>query len=207
MASQSWVSLVNNATTQGSGAGTALSSGTSAATISPTTGAGATQDVAVINAAGQPLGWYPGLIIEITARGYITTTSTTGNLAFAVNLNKTNSGTYTAITGAHATLATGTGAITGIPWKLTAHIRCTAVATSGNTVAAQGEMIVSASPSSTQTIGTATAGLNVYLPSASGETATAIDTTQMWGICLRCTPSVSASSTVALTQWFVEALD
>lgn len=204
MASQSWVSLINNATAQGTGAGAALSSAATA-TISPVTGAASgIVDVAVVNGAGQPLGWYAGLIIRVLARGYVTTTSTSGTLAFALNTSK--AGTYTAITGAHATLNTGTGAVTGVPWVLEAAIRCTAIATSGNTVAAQGEMRFSPTPSTSQTINTASAGVNLFVPSASGETATAIDTTSPQGIALRCTQATSAC-TIQLTHWLVEALD
>jgi hypothetical protein len=202
VASQSWVSLLNPASPQ---AGAAYTVSATAATLSPV--AGGSADVAQVQPAGLPYGWYPYLNVRVTARGYITTTTTAGTLAFSLNARVGNSGsTYVALTGAHATLNSYATATTGIPWSLHGLIRCTAVASSGNTVSSQAEMMISPVPATAQTINTASAGVNVYLPSASGETAAAVDTTQLQGISLRCVGS-AASGTVQLTQWIVEALD
>jgi hypothetical protein len=203
MASQNWVSLLTPGAPQ---AGAAFTVGASTATLSPTFGGGA--DTAQVNAPGQYLGWAANMLIRVTARGYVTTTTTAGTLAFALNARIGNSGsTYVALTGAHATLNSySTAATTGIPWMIHGLIRCTAMASSGNTVSSQAELYVSPLPATAQTIGTASAGVNLYMPSASGETAAAVDTTQLQGISLRCTGS-AASGTIQLTQWIVEAMN
>lgn len=203
MAAQNWVSLLIPNTVQASGVGPALNTAATA-TLSPARGDGG--DVAQVNAEGQYLGWSVPALIRITARGFITATATQTTYALSLNARVGNTGsTYIALTGAHATLQTGTTAITGIPWSLEALIRCTSVATSGNTLSSQAELRVGANPATAQTIGTATAGLNFYMPSASGETNAAVDTTQIQGISLRCVQG-TAGPTIQLTQWLAEAL-
>lgn len=201
MAYQSWVNLLNPASPQASGAGTALATATTA-TISPVTGSAA--DVAQVNPAGQPLGWYAGLLVRVTARGFITTVSAAGTLTFLLASRAGNAGGTYVTLATTAAVSTPAAANTGIPWKLEGLIRCTAVAASGNTVSAEGEMVIGAIAA--QTILTATAGVTVALPNASGETAAAVDTTQLQGISLRCTQATS-TCTVQLTQWLAEALD
>lgn len=203
MANQSWVSLLNPASPQASGAGAPITTSATTATISPVTGL--TSDVAQVQPAGQPYGWYPGLLIRVTARGFVTSTTTATNVTFSLASRVGNSGS-TFITLATAGALACTTAITGAPWKLEALIRCTAVATSGNTIDTEGEIYVSQNPATGQTLNTASAGVNLYLPNASGETAAAVDTTQLQGLSMRCITS-AAGATVALTQWLVEALD
>lgn len=202
MAGQYWVSLLNPASSQASGAGTALSTATTA-TISPTTGAGATSDVAVVNAASQPLGWSAGLNVRVTARGFLTTVATAGTLTFFLRANKGNAGTYTTLA-TSAAVSTPAAANTGIQWTLRMLCRCTAIATSGSTVSTQGELTFY--PLAAQTVLTASAVTAVALPNLSGETAAAVDTTQVTGIGLACTQATS-TCTVQLTEWLVEALD
>jgi hypothetical protein len=206
MANQSWVSLLNPASPQASGAGTGIVTSATTATISPTTGAGATVDVAQVQPAGQPYGWYAGLLIRITAQGYITTTGTANTYQFFLRANKGNSGTYTTLA-TTAVIGGTTTVYTGLPWTVSAIIRCTSIATSGNTVSTMGQFEVTHNTTA-PTIGAATASvdLSAFMPSASGETAAAIDTTQLQGIGLACTTS-AAQGTVQLTQWLVEALD
>lgn len=203
---QTWSGLLN-ASTQGSGAGSALLTAATA-TLSPCQGGVITgADVAQVQPGGQPYGWWPGQILRVTARGFITATATSTAYTFSLNARIGNAGaTYVALTGAHAAFTTGTAAMTGIPWTMEGAIRCTAVAASGNTLATQAEIRVGSNPATAQVIGTATAGINLYLPSASGETAAAIDTTQLQGISLRCVQA-TAGPTVQCTQWLVEALD
>jgi hypothetical protein len=205
MANQSWVSLLNPASPQASGAGTALNSAATA-TISPVTGGASASDVAQVQPGGQPYGWYPGLLVRVTARGFITTTATSTTLTFLLASRVGNSGsTYVTLATASG-VATSTTVMTGAPWKLEALVRCTAVATSGNTVSTEGELYVSQQPTTSQTLNTASAGVNLYLPNASGETAAAVDTTQLQGLSMRATLA-GANATVQLTQWLVEALD
>jgi hypothetical protein len=210
VASQSWVSLLNPASPQASGAGTAFTVGASTALLSPVTGAGATADVAVIQAAGQPLGWYPGLLVRVTARGYITTTTTTGTLTFLLRANKGNlvtAGSYVTLATTAAVTSYSGAAVTGTQWKMEALIRCVTVGTSGS-VSTQGEMqfapVGAMTILTTQT--TPVVSTLAALPNASGETAATVDTTQVQGIDFACT-GTAASGTVALTQWLVEALD
>jgi hypothetical protein len=200
MSSQNWVSLLSPPTPQASGAGAALSTAATA-TLSPVTGSAA--DVAQVNPEGQYQGWYVGLLIRVLARGFITTTATGTTFTPLLAARVGNAGST------YVTLATGPGistpaaANTGIQWKLEALIRCTSVATSGNTVSAQGE--IEFKPLAAQTILTASAETTVGLPNASGETAAAVDTTQLQGISMRGTLA-GANATVQLTQWLVEAM-
>lgn len=201
MAGQSWVSLLNAASPHASGAGAALSTATTA-TLSPTGGGGA--DVAQVNPDGLPLGWYVGLVLRITARGFITTTATGTTATFLLAARVGNTGSTYVTLATTAGVATPAAANTGLPFKLEALVRCTAVASSGNTVSTQGEITIS--PIAAQTILTASAEVSLGMPNASGETAAAVDTTQLQGISLRGTLA-GANATIQLTQWLVEALD
>ena len=203
MSYQEWISLITPSTIQGSGPGATLNTATTA-TLSPVTGG--TADVAQVNVEGAFQGWQAGMLIRVTARGYITSTTTSTTVTFLLAARVGNTGTTYVTLTTSAGLATSATAQTGNPWKLEALIRCTNVATSGNTVATQGEMWVSQNPATAQTLNTGSAGVNLYLPSASGETNAAVDTTQIQGISLRGTLA-GANATVVCTQWLVEALN
>lgn len=204
MAYQDWVSLVNDSV-QAIGAGAVLNTAATA-TISPTTGVGVTADVAVMPAASSPGGWDVGMAIRYTARGYITTVATSGTLTFLLAANKTNNGTYTTLA-TTAGITTGTTVLTGLQWKLEAVTRCTAVASAGNTLSTQGELTimnnVTAPTLNAQTNGVL---LVAAMPNVTGESAAAIDLTQVQGLCLRCTQATS-TCTVQLTSWLVEQLN
>lgn len=210
MASQSWVSLLNGGLTS-SGPGTTWTEAASTtAVISPQTSV-ANQDFAAAQAGGQPLGWYVGWLIRVTARGWITTNTTTGTLTVSLRANKNNA-TAPASNTVLATcvgITTGTTAITGIQYELHALIRCTAVASSGNTVSTEGTLFLGNSgagvPANPIAL-TASAGMTLPMPNISGENAAAVDTTQLQGIQL-CATGTAASGTIACTQWLVEALN
>ena len=204
MANQSWVSLLNAANSVATGAGTVLNTAVTA-TISPTTGVGATADYAQVNAASLPLGWYAGLLLRVVARGYLTTTGSSTTATIFLCANKGNNG------GAYVTLATpvgittGTGTVTGLQWTFEALVRCTGIASSGNTVSTQGDLRINNSvPANPVALGTQ--GMILAAPNTSGETAAAVDTTQTQGICMRGTLA-GANATIQLTQWAVEMLD
>lgn len=205
MASQQWVSLISGQ----AGAGTALTTATTA-TISPTTGVGATADVAQVNAPGSYLGWYAGMLIRVTARGFLTTTTTTTTATFPILVaNKVSASAYVTLATPNG-ITTGTTAVTGIQWKMEALIRCTGIASSGNTVSTQGEVIIgnsgAAVPANPIAL-TGTSGIGpLFMPNASGETAAAVDTTQAQFIAARGTLA-GANATVQLTQWLVETLN
>jgi hypothetical protein len=203
MANQQWVSLLNPGVVASAGAGTALSTATTAV-ISPQFASNI--DPAVVQAGGQPLGWYPGLLVRVMARGFITTTATSTTWTVLLRSNKTNSGTFVTLATSGG-IATGTGAVTGIQWKLEALLRCTAIASSGNTVSTQGDLTVQ-NNGTVPSIGATTNGvmLRAPLPQNSGETAAAVDTTSFQGIQLAATLA-GANATVQCTQWLVEALD
>jgi hypothetical protein len=199
MANQNWVSLL----TPGSPvAGAAFTVGASTATLSPVLGS--TADTAQVNAAGQYLGWQANQLIRVTARGFVTTIATAGSLTFLLAARVGNAGTTYVTLASTAAVSTPAAANTGIQWKMEGLVRCTAVATSGNTVAAQGE--ISFGVLAAQTLLTATAQVWVAMPNASGETASAVDTTQVQGLSLRCT-GTAVSGTVQCTQWLVETLN
>lgn len=200
MASQSWVSLLNPNNPASSGAGTLLNTATTAA-LSPQ--AAANLDYALVGAGGQPGGWYPGLLVRILARGFITTTATGTTATWLLRANKQNSGTFVTLA-TTAGVSTPASANTGLQWKLEAMLRCTAVAASGNTVSTQGELTIN--PIAAQTILTASAETTVSMPNASGETAAAVDTSVFQGIQLAGTLA-GANASIQCTQWLVEALN
>ena len=200
MPSQNWVSLLSTATPQGSGAGAALATAATA-TLSPVTGSGA--DVAQVNAEGQYMGWSVGTLVRVTARGFITTTATGTTVTFLLAARVGNAGSTYVTLATSAGITTPAAVNTGLPWKLEALIRCTAVGTSGNTLATQGELVIM--PVAAQTILTASAETSIGLPNASGETAAAVDTTQVQGISLRGTLA-GANATVQLTQFLAESM-
>jgi len=208
MSGQNWISLINAASSRASGAGTALATSATTATISPCQAGALTADVATVNPDGQPLGWYAGLLIRVTARGYFSTAGTTSNLSWALAANKGNSsGWYGTNLAATTTLALGTGSITGIQWNLNALIRCVAISQTAGTIDTQGEVVFpNAVPGAPQALTTANT-IILPMPNISGETSYAsVDTSQVTGIGLRATLS-AAFGTVACTQWLVEALD
>ena len=200
MANQNWVSLLQPPQHLWSGAGTVLNTATTA-TISPRP----TPNTADYNAFVPAGGFAVGTLLRVTARGFITSTTTSTTATWFLASNIGNTGTTYVTLATTAGLATSTTAITGAQWKLEAVIRCTAVATSG-TLATQGELYVSQNPSTAQTLNTASAGINLYLPNASGETAATVDTTQTQGIALRATLA-GANATIQCTQWLVEQLN
>lgn len=209
MAGQQWVSLVNAASPRASGAGTTLSASAATATISPCQSQALLSDVAAVNPDGQPLGWYPGLLIRVTARGFVNTGGTTSNLSWLLRANKGNSNSYQTLA-TTTTLALGTGSVTGLQWELDALLRCTAVNTQAGAVGAvstQGSVkLPLAVPGAPVSLATANE-LILPLPNISGETSLAtIDTSVVTGIGLAATLS-AAFGAVACTQWLVEALD
>lgn len=203
MSYQEWASLITPSTSQGSGAGAVLNTATTA-TLSPVMGNGA--DVAQVNYEGSFQGWQQGMQIRVLARGYITSTTTSTTATFLLATRVGNTGSTYVTLATTAGMATSTTAITGAQWILNALIRCTAVATSGSTVATQGEIHISPNPATAQTLNTASAGVDLMLPSASGETNAAVDTTQVQGLSMRATLA-GANATIALTQWMVESLN
>lgn len=209
MANQQWVSLLNPGITA-TGPGATFTESATTVALSPQTSA-SNQDYAVVQAAGQYLGWYAGMLIRVTASGFITTNTTTGTLTISLRANKNNStaaSSNTVLATANG-ITTGTTAITGIPFAVNAIIRCTAVASSGNTVSTQGELMVynsGAALAANPIALTATAGIALSMPNSAGETAAAVDTTQLQGIQL-CATATAASGSIACTQWLVETLD
>jgi hypothetical protein len=204
MANQNWVSLISGAASLNSGAGAVLNTATTA-TISPVTGASA--DVAQVQPGGQYLGFYDGLLIRVTARGFITTTGTSTTATFLLASRVGNTGSTYITLATSAGIATGTGTLTGVPWQLDGTIRCTEVATSGNTISTQAKLNFPNNVTA-PSIGAVTNGVELvaFLPSVSGETAAAVDTTQLQGISMRATLA-GANATIQLTQWLVEALN
>ncbi len=205
MANQQWVSLINGGSTRATGAGTNLVTSASTATISPTQAGALTADVATVNPDGQPLGWYAGLLIRVTARGWWSAGATTSNASWLLRVNKGNNNSYqTLATTTPLTLGT---TVTLNQWFLDATIRCSAVSQTVGTCLTQGELRTTiANPANPQTLTTAQA-LILPMPNTNGETSLAtVDTSQVSGIGLAATLS-AAFGTIACTQWLVEALD
>ena len=207
MANQQWVSLLNTGSARASGPGTSLSGAVGPATISPCQAGALLADVATVNPDGYPGpgSWYAGLLLRVTARGYVTAGGTTSNASLALTANKGNNNSYQTLA-TTTTLTLGTS-ISGVQWKLEAFIRCTAVSQTAGAASTQGEWVFPNAVPSTPTTLTTANTITLPLPNATGETSLAtIDTTQLTGIGLRATLS-AAFGTVACTQWLVEALD
>lgn len=199
MTNQNWVSLLTPYQAAWTGAGTAYS-GAATGTISPTP----TPNTADYNAYVTAGGFYPGMLIRVLARGYLTTTGTSTTATWLLGSNIGNTGTTYVTLATTTGLTTGTGAIIGLQWKLEALIRCTAVATSG-TLNTQGELsFTTAVPAAPAAIAANT--MTLPMPNISGETAATVNTLQTQGIALRCTMA-AANATVGCTQWLVEALN
>jgi hypothetical protein len=182
----------------------------STAVLSPQL-SGSAADYALVNTAGQPQGWYVGMLIRVTARGWITTSTTTGTLTIFLRANKSNAGSTFVTLATPNGITTGATGITGIQFKLEATIRCTGVASTGSTVSTQGEMNLfnnlAAVPANPIALNASPPpGFALPLPNISGETAASVDTTQPQGIQL-CATATAASGTIACTHWLVEALD
>jgi len=209
MASQNWVALLNPGITP-TGPGVTFTESATTAVLSPQL-SGSAADYAVVNAAGQPYGWQVGTLLRVTARGWITTSTTTGTLTIFLRANKGNAGSTFVTLATPNGITTGATAVTGIQFKLEAMIRCTAVASSGSTLSTQGELnlfnnlaAVAANPIALSA--SPPPGFALPMPNISGETAAAVDTTQAQGIELAAT-GTAASGTIACTQWLVELLD
>lgn len=148
-------------------AGTALSASASTATISPQ--AAGPQDF-ILPTQYTGTQWYPGMTLKVEAAGTVNTGGTTSNLT--VFLAAGVSGTLATTLGTSGALTLGTGSLTGLEWNLFAWIRCTAIGSSGNTLAVAGTWTVgTAVGSNTGTVGTAS-GTVMMIP----ETATAFNT-------------------------------
>lgn len=206
MANQSWAGLLAG-TPQGTGAGTALITAATAA-ISPQQNV-TNQDYVAIQAGGNYFGWYPGLILRVEARGFLTTTGTSTTATIFLRSNRLNNGNAFVTLATANGITTGTSVITGIQWKVSALIRCTAIASTGSTVSTQGELTLANSgaavPANPIAL-TGTSGVGpLSLPNISGENAAAVDTTVLQGIQLAGTLA-GANATIQCTQWIVEAL-
>ena len=204
MSNNEYFSLITPATPHGSGAGAVLNTATTA-TLSPVLGSGA--DVNQINFEGAFQGWEAGALYWWWAQGFITTTATSTTFTPFLAARVGNTGaTYVTIATA-AGITTGTTALTGLQWVSHGIIRCTAIATSGNTVAAQGRFEFP-NNATAPTIGAATNGVALVapMPAASGEAVSAIDTTQIQGISFRGTLA-GANATVQLTQWLLASMN
>jgi hypothetical protein len=199
MAEQDWVALFPQGDQPAwTGAGTALSTAATA-TISPTP-TGLTADY---NKFVNGSDWSVGKNIRGHARGFITTTGTSTTATWFIGTNIDNTGTTYVTLATTAGIATGTGALTGLPWELWFTARCTAVANAGNTIATQGLMKIATT--ATPTMVTAS-GIIVGMPSVSGETNAAVNTTRTQGIALRATLA-GANATIQCTQWFLETMN
>lgn len=204
MAYQDWVSLVNDGL-QANAAGAVLNTAATA-TISPVGGTSAFGDGASVAGGALPGGWYPGMLVRYTARGFLTTVASSGTLTFTLAARLGNTGSTYVTLASSAALTTGTTVITGLQWELRGLSRCTAIASSGNTISTQGALYLATNVTAPTLVTPPVNVIKLPLPSASGETAAAVDTTQLQGLSLRCAQATS-TCTVQLTQWLVEGLN
>lgn len=200
MAYQVWESLLPQVNQPvWSGAGTALSTATTA-TISPMPLG------ADINVPLNGPDWAEGKLIKVTARGFLTTTATSTTATWLLGTNVGNAGSTYITLATTAGLATGTTVLTGLQWKLEGLIRCTNVATSGNTLATQGELVLQTNVTAPTLVTPPVNRIGLPMPSASGETNAAVNTVQTQGIALRATLA-GANATIQCTQWLLETMN
>jgi hypothetical protein len=192
---QPYATLVNWGAPWQTTAGTALSTATTA-TISPQ--APGPKDFPV---GTQYL--FVGAVLRVIARGFLTTTatSTTATIFLAAGATPTTLVTPNGLT-------TGTTVVTGLQWKWWSESRITQVGSTGNTISTQGELTLynsgAAVPANPIAL-TATPGMSLPAPNASGETAAAVDTSIAMALMLRGT-LVGANATIQCTQFMIEAL-
>lgn len=190
MPAQFWVSLLDTPTPWQGTSGTALNTAATA-TISPQA-AGSKDFTLPANY------WYPGATIRVKACGLLTTTGTSTTLTVFLAAGSTPTTLATT-----AGMATGTGSLTGLPWRLDAEITCTGIGSSGSTLLTQGNLWIATSV--TPAVGTANT-VFAGLPSASGAAASALDTTSAMAVMLRATLA-GANATIQCTGWDLEALN
>src|SRR5215467_2212452 len=141
---------------------------------------------------------YVGASFLIVAQGLLTTTatSTTATIFPAAGTGPTTLATPVGIT-------TGTTVITGLQWWLWLTCRVTAIASTGNTISSQGYLQTgnsgAAVPANPIAL-TATPGMVLPMPNASGETAAAVDTSIAMPVVLRGTLA-GANATIQCTQF------
>jgi hypothetical protein len=126
MSGQGWLSLLNDQ--YQIGAGTTLSTATTA-TISA-------QNATSKDYGVSPYEWRLNKVLRIIAEGILSSGGTASNLTvlLAAGATPTTLSTTPAI-------ALGTGSVLNVPWRIDAHIRCLAVASSGNTLETKGTFI------------------------------------------------------------------
>jgi len=141
---------------------------------------------------------YVGACFLLLAQGFLTTTatSTTATIFCAAGTGPTTLCTPVGIT-------TGTTVITGIQWSMQVMCRVTALASTGNTISSQGYLMLgnsgAAVPANPIAL-TATPGMTLPMPNASGETAAAVDTSVAMPIVMRGTLA-AANATIQCTQF------
>lgn len=195
MPSQSWAVLLNSGAPWQTTQGAALSTATTA-TISPQ--AATSKDFPVATSF-----LYPGAVLRVTAQGFLTTTatSTTATIFLTAGATPTTLATPVGIT-------TGTTVITGLQWWWESISRITAIGSTGNTISTQGRLNLgnsgAAVPANPIAL-TATPGMWLAAPNASGETAAAVDTTSAMSLMLRGTLA-GANATIQCTQFLIESL-
>ena len=195
---QQWAAMLNGAPPWQVASGAALTAASTSATISPQqpwTAAGTGLDMTV------PANyWWVGQTLRIYASGYITTTATSCNWTVQIAANK--AGAYT-VMAATAAIATGTTVATGLPWWLTGFITCIGIGSTGNTLQTQGRLFVQSTTAQPSLSGTSNI-VHYGLPSASGVTNAAVDTSSPQAIVLRSFLS-GANATVQCTGFDLEA--
>ena len=186
MAQQSWMNLLNAGAPWQTTNGAALTSSATTATISPQ--APTTQDF-VLPSQYNGLQFYPGMTLWLRARGVCNAGATTSNLTlfFAAGVSGTLATTLTT----SGALTLGTTITTSVGWRAEAIIRCTGIGSSGNTLAASGDWILStAAGANTGTLGTSNSTIMTM-----AETTTALNTyTSATAIGLRATLSAAFGS-------------
>jgi len=197
---QQWAAMLNGAPPWQVISGASLTAASTSATVSPQqpwTAAGTGADFTI------PANfWYVGMTLRMYAAGYVTTTATSCNWTVQIAADKTDSHSTFVVMANSVAIATGTTVGTGLPWWLTGFITCTAVGSTGSTMSTQARLFVQSTQSQPSLSGTSNI-LHYGLPSASGSTSSAVDTTSAQAIVLRSFLS-GANATIQCTGFDLE---
>jgi hypothetical protein len=136
MPKQEWAVLLNSGAPWQTAQGVALSTATTA-TVSPQ--APTAQDFVL---PGQPNGlqWYPNMHLRIRARGVMASGGTTTSLTVIPSIGV--SGTLATPLCTTAAIVLGATTLTTLAWRLECDVVCTALGSTGNTLVADGMLIM-----------------------------------------------------------------
>lgn len=136
MAQQTWANLLNHGEPWQTNQGAVLNTATTAI-ISPQAPTG--QDF-MLPGQDNGLQWYRQMSLRVRARGTLSTGGTTANFTWALAIGV--SGTLATVLCTTAAVVMGAGTVGPVAWNLQASVDCIAVGSTGNTLTADGNVVM-----------------------------------------------------------------